>query len=192
MRTKLLILLLIAVAGGTALLAGSQPWISFTLDGDGASHSATGHAINPALSPVAIAVVAAALALTIAGRAFRIVLGVLVTLLGASIAALTASSAASPLGAVNGTITGLTGITGGASQVTSIATSPWPWVTLAAGAIAGLLGLVVLITGGKWAQAGRKYENAPREAATTANVGKPDRISDWDALSDGEDPTRSE
>ncbi|MBK0421476.1 Trp biosynthesis-associated membrane protein [Leucobacter sp. CSA2] len=190
MRAKLLTLLLIAVSGGTALLAGSQPWISFVLDGETSPHSATGHVINPALSPIAIAIVAAALALTIAGKGFRVVLGVLVTLLGAGVVAMTLTSTSSPLGAVNGTITELTGITDGVDQVMELAMTPWPWVTLAAGVLAGLLGLFVLITGRRWAQGGRKYESGTHEPGTKP-TGKPDRISDWDALSDGDDPTQN-
>ena len=186
MRAKLLSLLAVAVAGAAALLAGSQTWVSFMIDGDHTAHPATGYEINAALTPVAIALVAAALALTIAGKAFRRVLGVLVALLGIGVGAIALGALAAPLAAISGKVTALTGLTGGDDQVLWLGVSGWPWVTLVAGALAVLFGAVILITGGKWAQGGRKYDTEAREGAT---AGKPDRISDWDALSDGDDPT---
>ncbi|WP_427869050.1 Trp biosynthesis-associated membrane protein [Leucobacter luti] len=191
MRSKLIVVAGIAVAGGVALLAGSQPWVSFMLDGEHALHSATGHDVNPALSPVAIALVAAALALTIAGKVFRAVLGALVALLGAGVVALCFGVINAPLASVSGKITELTGIAGGATVngVVWSQLSGWAWATLAAGLVAALLGVAVLVVGRLWAQGGRKYDQAPRDAASTARTGKPDRISDWDSLSDGEDPT---
>ena len=191
MRSKLIVVAGIAVAGGVALLAGSQPWVSFMLDGEHTLHSATGHDVNPALSPVAIALVAAALALTIAGKVFRAVLGALVALLGAGVVALCFGVINSPLASVSGKITELTGIAGGATAngVVWSQLSGWAWATLAAGLVAALLGVAVLVVGRRWAQGGRKYDQAPREGAAAAASGKPDRISDWDSLSDGEDPT---
>ena len=188
MRTKLLSLGGVAIAGGGGLLAGAQTWVSFMLDGTHELVEVTGHAANAALSPVAIALVAAALALTIAGPIFRRVLGALVALLGVGMIALTANVIASPLGAVSGRITELTGIAGGAStnMVVWSQLSVWAWVSLAAGVLAVLLGLVIIIFGGRWVAGGRKYDTA---GAAAAPAGGTDRISDWDALSDGDDPT---
>ena len=186
MRAKLLSLLGVAIVGGVALLAGSQTWVSFMLDGEHSVHTASGHDVNPALSPIAIAIVAAALALTIAGPVFRRVLGVLVALLGAGSVALTVGVVSAPLAAVSGKITEMTGLTGGADSVVWSEVSVWPWVTLLAGAFAVMFGILILITAGKWAQGGRKYDSS---APASKEAGKPDRISDWDALSDGDDPT---
>lgn len=189
MRTKLAILGGVALSGAAGLLAGSQPWISFMLEGAHAVETVTGHAVNAALSPVSIAIVAAALALTIAGPMFRRVLGILVALLGAGLVALTGGVIGSPSSAVGGRITELTGIVGGASgsAVLWSSVSAWAWVSIAAGALAIVLGLAVLILGGRWGAAGRKYDSAPRAAAVERAA--PDRISDWDSLSDGDDPS---
>ncbi|MBL3700144.1 Trp biosynthesis-associated membrane protein [Leucobacter luti] len=188
MRAKLLSLGGVAIAGGGALLAGAQPWVSFMLDGTHEVVAVTGHEINAALSPVAIALVAAALALTIAGPVFRRVLGALVALLGAGLIALSVDIVTAPLSAVSGRITEITGIVGGAStsMVVWSQLSVWAWVSIAAGAVAVLLGLVVLVFGGRWAAGGRKYDTT---GATAPRSGGTDRISDWDALSDGDDPT---
>lgn len=186
MRAKLVTLLVVAAAGATALGAGSQPWISFSLEG-APEQFPTGHDLNAALSPVAIAIVVAALALSIAGPIFRRVLGLLVAALGAGVVALAAAVAANPASAMAARVTELTGLSGhgGLAAVANVTLTPWSWVTIAAGFVAALAGLVVVFTSGRWRSAGRKYE----AASSKAPAQKPDRISDWDALSEGEDPT---
>ncbi|QIK64489.1 Trp biosynthesis-associated membrane protein [Leucobacter viscericola] len=190
MRAKPLILLGIAATGAASLLAGSQTWVSFMLEGVHKVETVPGQDINPALTPLALALVAAALALTIAGTVFRRVLGVLVALLGAGSAALTWSALASPLSAISGKVTELTGITGSASASAIVwsEVSPWGYVTLVLGIVAALLGIAVVVWGGRWGTAGRKYD-AERKRQDPKSEG-PDRISDWDSLSEGDDPTQ--
>ncbi|KTR86598.1 Trp biosynthesis-associated membrane protein [Leucobacter chromiiresistens] len=194
MRRKPLTIAAVALTGALGLLAGSQTWISFMLDGTHSLETVAGHEVNAAVSPISIAIVAAALALTIAGPVFRRALGVLVVLLGAGLAALTISVLAAPLTAITGTITDLTGISGDAttSLVLWSSVSPWAWVCVAAGVLAALLGLVVAVFGGAWASGGRKYGAAANAAGSGARPGAPDRISDWDALSEGDDPSDAE
>lgn len=189
MRAKPLTLGGVALAGAAALIAGSQTWVSFMLDGTHSVETVTGHAANAALTPVAVALIAAALALTIAGRVFRRVLGALVALLGAGLAALSGGVIADPLGAAGTRITELTGIAGGAagSEVLWSDVSAWGWVSALAGALAVLLGMVILLLSGRWGAAGRKYDAAPK--VREASTGAPDRISDWDSLSEGTDPS---
>lgn len=189
MRPKLLTVSAIALVGALGLLAGSQTWISFMIDGTHSLEVVAGHDVNAAVSPISIAMVAAALALTIAGPVFRRVLGVLVALLGAGLAALTVSVVAAPLTAITGTITALTGISGAATTSLVVWTqlSAWIWACVVAGVLAAVLGLVVALFSGTWAAGGRKYDAAPRP--DTATAGAPDRISDWDSLSGGDDPS---
>ncbi|WP_449281454.1 Trp biosynthesis-associated membrane protein [Leucobacter sp.] len=189
MRAKPAVLGGIALSGAAALAAGSQTWVSFMLDGTHRVETITGHAANAALTPVSVALIAAALALTIAGRVFRRVLGALVALLGAGLIALTSGVLADPLAAAGGRITELTGIAGGAagSEVLWSDVSAWGWVSLLAGALAVALGAIVLLFSGRWGAAGRKYDSAPKAAG--APGGAPDRISDWDSLSEGTDPS---
>lgn len=186
MRAKPLTLGVIALAGAIALGAGSQPWVRFTLEG-GVDELPTGHDLNAALSPVAIAIVAAALALSIAGPVFRRVLGGLVAGLGAGIVALGVTVTADPAAAIAARVTELTGLAGhaGLASVASYSLLPWPWVTIVAGVIATLAGLAVIFTSGRWATAGRKYEASPAKDPAA----KRDRISDWESLSNGDDPT---
>ncbi len=189
MRPKLLTLAGIALTGAVSLMAGAQTWVSFMLEGTHSLETAIGHDINPALSPVSIALIAAALALTIAGPVFRRVLGVLVALLGAGLVALTWAVLGSPLGSISGAITELTGLAGGAagSAVTWIQVSPWVTTNLIVGCLAMLLGAVVLCFGGRWRTGGRKYDTEQDRRGEPQEG--PDRISDWDSLSDGDDPS---
>lgn len=191
MRSKFLLLMGTAAAGAVALLAGSQTWISFMLDGDHTLETVTGHDVNPALSPIAIAVIAAALALTIAGKIFRRVLGVLVALLGAGLVALSWTVLAAPLSAVSGKITELTGITGGASgtMVVWSQIAWWVYACLIVGCVTVLLGVAVVVTGSRWVAGGRKYSSGA--TSRTDADGDRDRISDWDALSEGDDPSEN-
>lgn len=193
MKPKPIVLGGVALSGAAGLLAGSQTWISFMLESNHSLETVTGHDVNAALSPISIAIIAAALALTIAGPVFRRVLGALVTLLGAGSAALSIGVLSQPTGSLAGRATELTGLTGssGVSAVTWYEVSAWASVSVAAGVLAALLGVVALVTAGRWTATGRKYEAGARagEDGATAGGGKPDRISDWDALSEGDDPT---
>lgn len=189
MRSKLLTISGIALVGALGLLAGSQTWVSFMVDGTHSVETVAGHEVNAAVSPISIAIVAAALALTIAGPIFRRALGVLVALLGAGLTALTMSVLVAPLTAITGTITSLTGISGDgtADLVVWSRLSAWIWVCVVAGVLAAILGLLVAVLSGRWVAVGRKYDAASRPNAVSSNT--PDRISDWDALSGGDDPS---
>ncbi|MBP1325509.1 putative membrane protein (TIGR02234 family) [Leucobacter exalbidus] len=186
MRAKPLTLGLLAIAGAVALGAGSQPWVTFSLEA-GSTEQSTGHDLNAALSPIALAIIAAALALTIAGPIFRRVLGVLITGLGVGATALAFGVVADPAAATATRVTELTGLAGhaGMDAIVGEALTVWPWVTIVAGVISALAGLFVVVTSGRWASAGRKYDTSAAQQPT----GPRDRISDWEALSAGEDPT---
>lgn len=190
MRAKTLLVGGTALAGAVALIAGSQTWVSFELAGVSGEEAVSGHEANAAATPVSLALVAAALALTIAGPAFRRVLGVLVALLGFGAAALAIGVLVDPVAAASGRITELTGIAGGSggTEASGIGVAFWVYVAVAAGAAAVVLGIAVLVTSGRWGAAGRKYESAPKRGIPKGG----DRISDWDALSQGEDPTTPE
>nr|WP_243752162.1 Trp biosynthesis-associated membrane protein [Leucobacter weissii] len=189
-------LLAIALAAALALAAATQPWVvvSFT-EGSAAFDwlELTGQQLNPSLSPIALAGLAAALALTIAGPVFRRVLGALVLLLGAGLAALGVFSLIDPRGGVSWSVSEVTGITGDAQYgvIRDVTATSWPSAAVAAGAVIALLGVAVLLLGGRWKAGGRRFRSDERPPAPESGR-EPDRISDWDALSGGDDPTRSQ
>lgn len=193
MKSKLWLLAGIAIASALALFGATQVWVTLDLAEGAAAFASlevTGQQLNQSLSPIAIAALAAALALTIAGRGFRRVLGVLVSLLGVGIIAIAVSVLTNPVAAASGGLAEATGLTGHdqLSLVTSYHATQMIVLTLVAGSLLVLFGVLVLILGGRWKSAGRKYEaDAGRTAAK--DDGEPDRISDWEAMSDGDDPT---
>ncbi|MGO1539022.1 MAG: Trp biosynthesis-associated membrane protein [Leucobacter sp.] len=177
--------------GVLALIATTQTWVSIEVDaGAGVQQfEASGQSLNAALSPIAVATLAAAIALTIAGRVFRRILSVLVVLLGVGLIALVVGVMQDPAAASAGGLAELTGLTGGgnAELVTSMTVSVWPVVLGVSGALTCLSGAFVTVLSGRWVKSGQKYEAgaAPARAQSPGS----DRISDWDALSDGDDPS---
>lgn len=206
MRSKLLVLAGVAIAGVLALIASTQAWLTLSLVQGAAAVDVlvlTGQEMNPTLSPVSVAALAAVLALTIAGRFFKYLLGVLIVGLGAGVVLIAYGILADPLNSAATPLSEITGISGDAQQSLLSATqiSVWPTVTLVAGALLALMGLVVLFVSHTWAQGGRKYQSGADAAAqgeqprgkkiarATGSAANPDRISDWEMLSGGNDPS---
>jgi uncharacterized membrane protein (TIGR02234 family) len=195
--SKLWLLAGIAVASGLALYSATQTWVTLSLVQGAAAFGwleVTGQQVNQSLSPIAIASLAAALALTIAGKAFRRVLGVLVALLGAGITSISVIALRNPSGAAAGRLAEATGIMGPSQLelVTNSMVSSVIAVTLGAGIALVVLGVLVLLLGGRWKAAGRKYEVAAddREVSAPRQIdAEPDRISDWETMSAGGDPS---
>lgn len=204
------LLALIAVAGGLALVSATQMWVVIALvDGAAATSSLqiSGQQLNPSISPVAIAALASVLALTIAGRKFRYVLGALVALLGAGIATLGVIALLDPRTESEWSIGEATGIIGDSQYelIRAVSVTAWPSVAIMAGAVLVLAGICVVLLGGRWAAGGRKYEattapdaesralQEPGKTSDTSRAAEPtdrDRISDWDTMTNGADPTQ--
>jgi len=120
---------------------------------------------------------------------FRVVLGVLEALLGLTIVLSGVIAMGDPVSASKTLITAATGISGTDSVpdlVESVTTSPWPLVSTIAGALLIVLGIAVAITGRSWPTSSRKYS-----AVRTEPV-EGDTIAEWDALTEGDDPTDRE
>lgn len=186
---------LVVLAGAAALLASVQAWLSIALLPGVATVeelTVTGQQITPALTLIALAALAAALVLTIAGKGFRRVIAVLIVALGGGLAYSGVQAIVNPLDGASGALEGVSGIAGDAqaSLVSSLTVSAWPAVTVAVGVVLALAGVLVLLFGSAWKQGGRKYESSTEsKRARAAGTATGDRISDWEALSDGDDPT---
>lgn len=196
MSGKALVILLTIAAGGAVLLASTRVWVAVDFAAGAAtaeSASITGQKLNPAVALIAIAAIAAALVLTIAGRVFRRIVGALIALLGVGLGAIGMVALSSPLRGARQRIEELTGIAGEAqsSLVDAVHVAVWPGVVIALGAVLVVAGALVVMLGGRWPSAGRRYEAAAGEPAgeETRSTAANDRISDWDALSDGDDPS---
>lgn len=196
MRSKLPLLGMLVVTGALALVSATQGWVTMQFIPGAAAVSAltvSGQDVNASLSPIAIAVLAAALALTIAGRVFRRVLGALLIVLGWGIAAIAVGVLSDPVQSATGRLAEITAITGSQQLelVRSHTISVWPFLTAVTGGLILLLGLVILVVSGRWRTAGRKYQSASEAQSqpVAERDAAPDRISDWERQNEGEDPS---
>jgi len=190
-RLKLVSILAGVLFAGLALLAWTQPWFDLVVQspqGGELRLTAAGDVAAAPLSALALAVLASAGALTIAGRVFRVVLGALQVLLGASVATTASVALGDPVRAAGSAVTDATGVEGDESLhqlVSSAVATPWPAVALVAGVLVAVLGASVVLLSGAWPRAGRKYSATRLVAADPAD----DPAAAWDSLSGGDDPT---
>jgi uncharacterized membrane protein (TIGR02234 family) len=182
----------IAISAAT-LLSWTQQWFVITLD-DGQTVSVGGDIAAQGLSALALAGLALIGALSIAGRVFRVILGILQALIGATIgfsAFLALSDPVAVSAAAISTLTGVAGTLSITALVTAISPSVWGWCALVAGVSTIGHGLVICLTAHLWPDSSSKYQSTTRHQP---RVEKPvgtttDAIDDWDALSKGDDPT---
>lgn len=187
-RLKLISLVGIAVLAALIFADWSQNW--FTLTVQGKPFPVSGQVAGGALSALALASLALIAALAIAGRFFRVVLGVLLAMLGVCVIAVSAFAIGNPVVAATSAITKATGVAGAQSVarlVTATTLTAWPVVAIVLGALMTLLGLAIAPTARSWPDSGRKYS---RSRLTEADTDAQDPVQEWDALSEGDDPTR--
>jgi hypothetical protein len=194
-RTKSLALLLVLATSAVTFLGWSQDWSTLRIGGQApALVPVAGSVAAPALSALALSSLALAGALAIAGRALRVVLGVLQALIGLTVALTALTAVVGPVQAGEAAVTMVTGVAGSgpvASLVVGWTTTPWGPVTVAAGIASALTGLLVAITGPRW-PTGRSRYDAPEAGSAARIVPREDPVAAWDSLSGGADPTRGE
>lgn len=185
-RERLTVVLGVLVAGAGTVLASTQTFATAVVTGVKDPVVVAGSAAAPSLAPLGIVALALGIALTIAGRIARIVLGVVLVLLGAGIVASALPNLLDDAAGTTTAIVSATGVSQVGAFVTARSGSAWPAVAVVAGVLALVLGLVVLIRGHRWSTGGRRFRaDAPVSRST-------DPISEWDALSRGGDPTTPE
>lgn len=186
MRLRPLTILAITACAALTLLSATQPW--WTVAFDGRSLEVAGTVASPALSVLALSSLALAAALSLAGPVFRVILGVLQVLLGGTIVFVAVASLVDAVGASATVISEASGVAGAksiAGLVDGVTMTPWPFVGVASGALALLVGAALLGTSRRWPAGTRKYDAVRLEDPAAPR----DRVLDWDALSDGADPT---
>ncbi|HRN30238.1 MAG TPA: Trp biosynthesis-associated membrane protein, partial [Terrimesophilobacter sp.] len=171
------------VAGAAlALLGATQPW--FTVRGMSFGALAVGADIAaPSVTALSVAGLALVGAVAIANTVVRRVLAAIQLLLGLGVLIVTVRALMDPITAVLPTVSTATGVAGSdslAALVGSVDGSVWPWFSLAGGAVLMLTAAWTFMTARNWPGSGSKYGGQ-------AIVKSP--VSDWDALSDGADPT---
>jgi hypothetical protein len=188
-RVKLVSIVAVLLLSALTFLAWSQSWGTLTIVGGTtteASLDVPGSVAAPALSALALAGLALAGALAIAGPIIRLVLGALEVLLGASVLWSAIGALTDPVATGAAVVTTNTGVAGTESirDLVSVgATTAWPAVTAALGALMMLAGLVVVVTVRRWPAAGRKYQAATFESSDGRRSGDPADFFDDEAES---------
>ncbi|POH65504.1 MULTISPECIES: Trp biosynthesis-associated membrane protein [Cryobacterium] len=197
-RIKPTLILAVIAASGLALLAWTQVWVTVRLAADGTTQQVldvTGSIAAPGLTALALAGLALAGALTIAGVVIRTILGLLEALLGVSVILSAALALADPIGASAAAVTTATGLAGVDSTRSAVSIAEltfWPFLALAAGILMLIVGLVVCVTARRWPGPTTRYESTRLEPETDATTGQGrprDAVDDWDGLTRGDDPT---
>ena len=202
--TKRFTVFLALIGALLALLGATQVWFHFSIDPTQAAQDTLevrGTEASVAIMPLVLAATAAAIALTLAGRVVRYLVSTVLVLLGAGIVWIALTLPRDPLAAATAQLSELTGITGGdqLNLVTAWSTTPWPWVAAVGGAGLVGIGVLTLLVSHRWVAANGRYE--ARRTAMERDVSEPesvsgatgtaprDRVSDWDVLSAGDDPS---
>ncbi|GAB47873.1 Trp biosynthesis-associated membrane protein [Mobilicoccus pelagius] len=172
-------IVLLAAAGALLTLGATVPvWVTARLvDAAGTtSLPAAGAESSGIVMPVALAAAAGAFALTLVDGWLRRVVAAVVVACGIGIVLGCAAVLVDPMAAV--AAPGVVPV----SAVTGVA----PWLALLGGLLVSAGGLLAFVTGGRWTPrpARRADGTAGRRPSREAPV-----LSDWDALSEGDDPT---
>lgn len=190
-RIKPLSLLIAAALAGAGLLTWAMPWFTVRLSGSDTATTVievSGETAAPALAALSLAALALVAALAIAGPFFRVVLAILEALIGVSVIISGVGALVDPVAASAPLVTEATGIDGKesiAAAIAGISTGPWPIVAVIVGTLMFVLGVVILVTGRLWPGPTRKYQAVRFETVDEPRT----TVSDWDSLSDGDDPT---
>ena len=201
---KLGTIVAVLVGAGLGLAGATQTWYTVTLTakaGHFAPLAIDGGTAAPALTALSLAGLALALALAIAGRFARVIIGVIGVLLGVCLVIASTGDPTHTAG-VRDAISKATGIAGTASVsalIDHVSATAWPTAALVGGVIVGLGSLAAVVTGGRWPGGSRRYDavrfEQPEDEASARPRRKPaprpgdSAVDDWDELSRGDDPT---
>ena len=156
------VVLLALLGAGGLLVSGFRPWVTGAVDDAvlGATRiSATGAEVAPGLSAVALSIAAAAIAAVAAGRIARVVALVAYATSVVIAVILTVRVLRDPEAVLGPVAASRVGRTGSIENVAD--PTVWPWVALAACAVA-LLGLVGALRGGGCRCPGRRSARRAR------------------------------
>lgn len=179
----------LVVAGGLALSAAGQTWITLTAVRrpplPPVVDEVTGSQVAPLVTATGLLLLAAAVALVAMRGPARIAVGLLAACAGAALG-----------------WSGLRTLTGGTAldrSLSSVGGSPgvqlhgqvqaaWPVLAVVAGVLAIAVGGLVVLRSRSWPAMGRRYER-PGRAETPAATSEDRAAAAWRALDRGDDPT---
>ena len=180
--SKRSVLVVGAVAVILLVAANSRTWVTGSVTDAVVQHArtaASGGKAGPALLASALVGAAAVLATLTTGRVPRWIASVITVAAGVVSVVATLAVVRNPGRTLGDVATSMTGHTGDRTVDASL--TIWPWVAVLGGVLLALTGVLAIIGARTWSGLSSRYD-AP--GATPAR-----RRSDWDMLSEGEDPT---
>ncbi len=197
-RIKLTHIVVVLLASALAILSWTQTWgyVEISLSSIVQERiEVTGATAAPALTALALAGLALAGALTIAGPVIRVILGLLEILLGLSVFLSAFLAVSNPALASSAAVTAATGIAGTKSILDGVVdetTTLWPFIALGAAVLMSVAGVGITVTAKRWPGPTARYQAArfePAGSTDTAEGGAGNPLGDWDELSRGRDPS---
>nr|WP_269328986.1 Trp biosynthesis-associated membrane protein [Kineosporia babensis] len=186
------------LGAGLILLGVSRPWGTVTVDnlasfGD---IEISGSQAAPAGTAVALAVAAASLVLTIAGRVFRFVIPVGVLIAGVALGYSGVATLNEPAEAASDAVRDTLNLEGNFIDgfTASSELNSWGWIYVVGAAVIALAGLLGVLGSRSWPVTGRRFERedgkkAPKDVSRPAVGGWSSSADVWDAQNRGEDLT---
>lgn len=164
----------VVLLGGLLLATAAPTWVSTTVSTALTARvpvEVAGTSASPAVGAAALVVVAAGVALAIAGRVARWVALVVVALAGALAAASALGLLLDPVPAATSGASAAEGVT---DLTSPVAVSVWPWATAVLGALVVVAAVLVAVGGPGWATTSGRHERvmpATRQQAAAADHG---------------------
>lgn len=182
MSSKRSVVLVGALAVILLVAANTRTWVSGSVT-DAVLHTAhttaSGSKSAPALLAAALVGAAAVLATLTTGRIARWIAAVLTLVAGVVAVVAVIVVVRDPVKILADVATTMTGHTGDRKVTAGL--TIWPWVALLGGVLLVLTGVLAIVGARTWSGLSSRYD-----APTTPKATK---RSDWDMLTDGEDPT---
>ena len=173
-----------AVSGALVLIAAGRVWgraALRTVTGSTDHVSATGHAAEPALPALAIALLVLTAGVIASRGWLRRVVGLIVVSVGASVIALAVAARSDVASELEHRTFAV------ARSSVPPHTSGWAVMAALAGVVAVCCGAITVLVGTRWPALGARYDAVgARGRQGDADVRA---MSEWDALDRGEDPT---
>ncbi|WP_446663457.1 Trp biosynthesis-associated membrane protein [Flexivirga sp. B27] len=182
MTSKRSVIIVGAIAVILMVAANTRTWVSGTVTDAvlrGAQTDASGGTAAPALLAAALVGAAAVLATLTTGRVPRWIAAVITLVAGVVAAVAVIVVVRDPVTTLADVATTMTGHTG--DRKVSADLTIWPWVALLGAVLLMLTGVLAILGARRWSGLSSRYD-APTGPKVTAR-------SDWDMLTDGEDPT---
>ncbi len=181
----------LVVAGGLALSAAGQTWITLTAVRrpplPPVVDEVTGSQVAPLVTATGLLLLAAAVALVATRGAARIAVGLLAACAGAALgwSGVRTLTGGTALDRSLSTVGGSPGV-----QLHGHVQAAWPVLAVVAGVLAIAAGVLVVLRARSWPAMGRRYERPGSGATATRPTTSEDRAADaWRALDRGDDPT---